>query len=209
MPRYDSMVMPKKDAPVEVVYQGVGGVVERIGSELEAALDGMAPRCEICGASFAADQKIIINGSAKKHVDCFRAGKPMHAREMAPLQAARHLPSLLTIRVFVNSKWFTFFLVRKPSSDDQETQEYVSLEYVPDDSAHSPPVRQCPEPLLGLETVIDCEGVGDCSDYVLRGQLEFEGDDEVLTAHISHAKYSLAHDLAVRLFHLLIIAAWC
>ena len=198
MPRHDSLVMPKKGSGVEAVYQGVGSVVERIGSELEAALDGMVPRCDICGASFAPDQKLIINDPSKKHVDCFRAGKPLHARELHPLQAARYLPVLLTIRVFVNSKWFTFFLVRKPSRDDQETQEYVSYEYEPDGSAHSPPVRQCPEPLGGLEAVIDCEGVGDCSDYVLRGQLEFEGDDDVLTAHISHAKFSLAHDIAVR-----------
>ena len=38
----------------------VDGVLEAIGDELEAALDGMVPRCEICGAHFAAKDEVVV-----------------------------------------------------------------------------------------------------------------------------------------------------
>jgi hypothetical protein len=40
--------------------------------------------------------------------------------------------------------------------------------------------------------------VGDSADFVLRGELAYEGGDDTLTAHITHAKYALVHDFAVR-----------
>lgn len=113
------------------------------------------------------------------------------------------VPSLIPIRIFINSRWFTFFLVRPQPAPDSDTieEQFVHVRYVVDASAYSPATRGCPPPAAGEEPIIDCEGVGDCVEYALRGELAFEGADDVLTAHISHGKFALEHDLAVRCVH--------
>ena len=115
-------------------------------------------------------------------------------------QAIRYLPDLITIRIFVNASWFTFFLVKDPEQFDpvDYADGSASLTYIPDPTARAPPTRNCPRAAPGADDVIDCEGVAESSDFVLRGQLAFEGDDDTLAAHITHAKYNLVHDLSVR-----------
>ena len=48
----------------------ITGVLEVIGAELEAALDGLVPRCDICGATFDATDVVLV----RDHAEGGRAG---------------------------------------------------------------------------------------------------------------------------------------
>ena len=148
--------------------------------------------CEVCGAG-------LDGTGGSTHAECAQSGRALFPRQMSARQAFSHVPRILSIRVFVNTKWFTFFLARPspPSAQDRVEEEYVSVAYAAEASAFSPAVRACPV-AESDDAVIDCEGLADCAGFVLRGELAFEGSDDVLTAHITHGKYALSHDLAVR-----------
>jgi hypothetical protein len=123
----------------------------------------------------------------------------MFHTDLTPKQAAAMLNDLITIRIFANSKWLTFFYVR----DNQAGLEYdsalgcVTINIVPDASAHAPSHRVCP-PASSDGVILDCEGVAESKDFVMQSEFALEGDDDVITARLTSNRYSLVHDMAIR-----------
>jgi hypothetical protein len=90
-------------------------VQEAIGEQLEAALEGMVPRCEICSTTFSARQDVVVNGNLKYHKECMSAGRACFTHDsdggggssMLPRSAAKYVPDRLVIKVLVNVKSVT------------------------------------------------------------------------------------------------------
>jgi hypothetical protein len=140
------------------------GVLEVIGAELEAALDGMVPRCEVCGSTFSATDVVLVQGHVRKHKDCFLSGKPCHESSFDPKAAARSVPSTLTIRVLVGAgaakKPITFFLLcdlvnaQAPQQEQTKAMETAvhkmanagpcDFRFVPDPNARAGAKRKLP-----------------------------------------------------------------
>ena len=126
--------------------------IELVGDELEKIVQGMAPRCALCGGTFAAKDKLLIQGMVKFHVQCMTGAAAPTSGDCGTLtvrQAVRSAPATLILKLVCGKgKVMTFFLSR----DDEREPAEDTVTYVPDTNARAPTTRRAPADLqLGAE----------------------------------------------------------
>ncbi|KAL3932111.1 MAG: hypothetical protein SGBAC_011005 [Bacillariaceae sp.] len=178
-------------------------VKDEIGDDLESVMDGMIPRCTICGIHFLGggeSSDMMILGMNKYHRKCRMYGRPMVERcerKVLPIVAANYAPESLVVRISNTSSSSStkeimttlYFMLPDKAADLQRIRsaerpnENVNFEYVMDSSAYANPNYEGTK--KNTKTSFPCHGVGVAGSSISVG---FLGDPLGLPIQLANAR---------------------
>lgn len=181
-------------------------VKDEIGDDLESVMDGMIPRCAVCGMHFLGSREsseMMTVGMIKYHPKCRFYGRPMVERcerKVLPIVAANYAPESLVVRISntvsdnVDSTQEVmttlYFILPDKAADLQRIRgsdrpnENVNFEYIMDSSAYANPNYQGTKKKTG-KTTFPCHGVGDANSSLSVG---FLGDPFGLPIRLANTR---------------------
>lgn len=111
--------------------------VEVIGDELEQLVSKLVPRCALCGGTFGASDRMVMQGMTKIHEACMRGAAPAAGAgaSLTPKVALKDAPDSLLVKLSAG-KVVTFFLAKVDDADEE------TVRYIPDPQSRAPHRRR-------------------------------------------------------------------